>query len=252
MVRWFFLVLFLVLLIPLSGASDSSGVQWSVAAGKAFAELIRKESPRVWWDCGKKTPQAEWDARAQEIVLKTLEAMKTYDLNVNPVGVLAVGWNESRGNRCSIGPKARKSAKKLGLLPKGKTWREYNQQDLLTLLHDKRWISRGYKADIGLYQDVYPTYSRILDPKGDLQCLGKKRVPCRIPKPEELVTLEGSAAVGVHGMLARVYHFRTDKPWVFWPWRPRATYTRVVESTMKSMEKLIQKYLSEATGPLVS
>lgn len=208
---------------------------WITVAGKGFANEIRKESPKTWYDCGINTPQADWDARGMQIAEATARSMRRHRLKVDPCGVIAVAYNESRGNRCSIGPHPRKIAQKLNLLPKDKHWREYNQEDIINVLKDPKWISRRYKADVGVYQDVYPTYARIIDKQGDLQCYQRYNTKCRLPTPEELVDLTGSTEVGIHGMLARVLFFKTKEPWTYWPWTIRTTYSRAVENTRKKI-----------------
>jgi hypothetical protein len=212
------------------------------SVGWAFAELVKRESPRVWWDCGEKTPADQWHKRGEEIVQETMNAMYKKQLCVDPVGVVATAWNESRGNACSIGPRTRRAASKAGLLPKGKSWATYNREEILAILDSPKWISRGYVADVGVYQDVFPRYARILDKDGELTCLGKRKEPCRVPKTAELVQVSTSAEVGIHGMLSRYYFFRTREPWVYWPWTVRQSYSTAIKATIKNLNSLVQKY----------
>jgi hypothetical protein len=222
--------------------TQADAERFTQAAGWAFSEMVRKESPNTWWDCGQKTPAGNWQARGEEIVRDTIASMYRHQLCVDPVGVLATGYNESRGNVCSIGPRTRKAAHKLGLLPRGKGWATYTRDEILVVLNNPKWISRGYVADVGVYQDIYPRYARILDTDGNLLCLGQRRARCRVPKAEELVTLRTSAEVGIHGMLYRHYHFRTRTPWIYWPWTVRDSYSKAVKNTLKNLKTLIQKY----------
>jgi len=217
------------------------GKAWVVSAGRAFAAITRRESPKHWYDCGELTPAGEWNARGERIAEAALLAMKHHGLHVDPMGLLAVAWNESRGNACSIGPRTRARAEKMGLLPVGKTWREYTRADVLAVLDNPKWKERGNVADVGVWQDVYPPYARILDDSGDLTCLRPKNVRCRIPRTHELVTVETSAEVGVHGMLVRYFHFRTREPWLYWPWTIRDSYSRAVEATIKALNDEMKK-----------
>jgi hypothetical protein len=220
---------------------SKAGWRWIRDAGWAFAEMVKQESPKVWYDCGVITPQGEWHARGREIAEQTLRAMKRDGLKVDPTGVLAVAYIESRGNRCSIGPRTRAGAKSLGLAPEGKNWRTYNKEDILAILDNPKWKDRGRVADVGIYQDVFPRYARILDDGGSLKCVGPMRLPCRLPTTEELLTTKGSAQVGVHGMITRQYHFRTREPWIYWPWTTKLNYTKAVLGTKAKLEGLIKK-----------
>lgn len=221
--------------------TDSRAEEFAKVAGKSFAELIRKESPKTWYDCGSKTPLEDWDSRGIYLAKSTLLSMYSNKLCVDPLGVLSVAFNESRGNACSIGPRARKAAIKGGFLPSKKDWRTYTREELLSVLNNPKWVSRGYVADVGVYQDIYPRYARILDEKGDMSCLGSRHERCRIPRVEELVEVSSSAEIGIHGMLNRYYHFRTREPWIYWPWTVRESYSKAVRYTLERMRKTFKK-----------
>jgi hypothetical protein len=221
---------------PADRELTAKGQRWVKDAGRAFAAVIRHESPKIWWDCGEKTPLDQWDARGEKIAEATLIAMKRNGLRVDPMGLLAVAWNESRGNPCSIGPRTRARAEKMKLLPEGKAWFEYTREDVLAVLDNEKWQARNNVADVGLYQDVFPNYARIIDDGGDKRCLRPKNVACRVPRTAELVNIETSAEVGVHGMLVRYYHFRTREPWFYWPWTVKEKYSKQIAFTMKALE----------------
>lgn len=208
--------------------------EWAVKLAKGFTKTIKSES-KVWYDCGEQTPEDKWFDRSKEIAEETLKAMRRHHLRVDPCGIIATAYNESRGNRCSIGPRARNNAKKLRLLPNDKKWREYNQEDILKVLKSDKWVSKGYLADVGIYQDVWPAYARIIDNAGTLKCIRGHNMPCRIPLAEELLTVSGSAEIGIHGMLSRVYFFKTKEPWVYWPWTIRETYSKAIKRTMEAI-----------------
>jgi len=209
--------------------------EWVTKLAHGFTKTIKKESPNIWYDCGVQTPEKDWYSRSKEIATETMKAMRRHKLRVDPCGVIATAYNESRGNRCSIGPRTRNNAKKLGLYPEDKKWRELNQEDILKILKNEKWINRKYMADVGIYQDVYPNYARIIDNGGALKCIRGHNMPCRIPLPEELLTVAGSAEVGIHGMLSRFYFFKTKEPWFYWPWTVRANYSKAIAKTMKDI-----------------
>jgi hypothetical protein len=122
------------------------------------------------------------------------------------------------------------------LLPEGKAWFEYTREDVLAVLDNEKWKARKSLADVGVYQDVYPAYARILDDSGPLRCLRPNERPCRLPRTLELLTVEKSAEVGVHGMLVRYFHFRTREPWFYWPWTIKEKYSKQIAFTMKALE----------------
>jgi hypothetical protein len=56
-----------------------------------------------------------------------------------------------------------------------------------------------------------------------------------LPTIDELVSVPGGAAIGVHGMLVRRWHFNTTEPWWFWPWVPRARYNNAIVGIVARM-----------------
>jgi hypothetical protein len=214
---------------------------WVERAAVGFWEAIMDETPGGhWYDCGVATPFGERVPRAKALAETTLRTMHEHNLRVNPWGVMSVIFLESRGNPCSIGPNTRKNAEKLDLLPKDKDgnrkrWTQYTREDVLAVITNPTWVKRGYIADVGLVQDIFPKYARVLDSSGPLKCMGKLKAPCRIPTPEELVSVKGGAEIAVHGMLTRVEHFHTTSPWFFWSWVPRPRYSTNLAITIRRL-----------------
>lgn len=183
-----------------------------------FLKNIKRESNR-WYECGELTPEEDKSLRAEKIARYTLAALREYDLKwLNPWGVLAVMYSESRGDQCAIGPNSRKAARDLGLIGAEKPFNQWSRDDLEQVLTSPKWKkSRAViGADLGLGQQVWQRYARVLDPRGDDKC-GSKELRCRVPTLDEILSVERGPNVVATGMLTRSRWHRTQQPWAYWP-----------------------------------
>jgi hypothetical protein len=91
-------------------------------------------------------------------------------------------------------------------------------KDVKILLESPKWKkSRAHiGADLGLGQDVWQTYARVLDPEGDEKC-GRKDLACRVPTLDEILSYENGPRVVATGMVYRRYMYHSLQPWGFWP-----------------------------------
>lgn len=183
-----------------------------------FLRQIRSESPR-WWGCGVETPADEQRDRAERIARAVLDGQRDWDLRwLSPWAVMATIWSESRGDPCAIGPNSRKAAYDLRLVPDGRAWNKWRAEDVKALLEDPRWVKSRSRigADIGMGQEVWQRYARIMDKDGNLRC-GRKDLACRVPTLDEVLDYESGARVVLTGMVGRRYMYRNTAPWEHWP-----------------------------------
>jgi hypothetical protein len=180
--------------------------------GSGFLKAIKRENNK-WWECGKVTPKEDEPIRAEKIARDTLDALREYDLKwLNPWGVMAVIFSESRGDHCAIGPNSRKAAKDLKLVDEDKPFNQWSKEDIESVMSDPKWKRSRAKigADLGLGQQIWQRYARILDPKGGLYC--------RIPTLDEILSVETGPKVVATGMLTRKIQHRGDiRAWNYWP-----------------------------------
>ena len=183
-----------------------------------FLKRINSESPK-WYECGILTPEGDKILRAEKIARYNLDAIRKYDLRwLNPWGVLAVMYSESRGDECAIGPNSRHAARDLKLVDPEKPFNQWTKNDVVTLLNHPKWRkSRAtIGADLGLGQQVWERYARILDAGGNEFC-GSKQLRCRVPTLDEILSVENGPRVVATGMLTRSKWYRTIRPWQHWP-----------------------------------
>lgn len=213
-----------------SALGDSQIVQSSLPtfspAGEKLVERMRdgflntiKQESSKWYECGQLTPKEEKPLRAEKIARYTLAALREYDLKwLNPWGVLAVMYSESRGDQCAIGPNSRKAARDLGLIDDEKPFNQWTKEDIATIFDNPKWKKARGKigADLGLGQQVWKRYARILDPNGNDKC-GTKALKCRVPTLDEILSVENGPRVVATGMLTRNIWHRSKRPWEFWP-----------------------------------
>lgn len=185
---------------------------------EGFLGQIRRESPK-WWGCGVATPLDEQPERADRIARGVLAAMREHDLRwLSPWAVVSTIWSESRGDPCAIGPNSRKAARDLGLVPEDRAFNRWTAEDVRALLEHPRWKRSRDRigADIGMGQEVWQRYARILDPEGDLRC-GKRDLACRVPTLDEVMRYDSGAKVVITGMVHRRWMYRNTQPWEHWP-----------------------------------
>lgn len=183
-----------------------------------FLKTINRESNK-WYECGQLTPAEEKSNRAEKIARYTLSAIREYDLKwLNPWGVLAVMYSESRGDQCAIGPNSRKAARDLGLIDDEKPFNQWTKADIAEIFDHPKWKKARGKigADLGLGQQVWKRYARILDPNGTDKC-GSKELKCRVPTLDEILSVENGPRVVATGMLTRKIWHRDVRAWTFWP-----------------------------------
>lgn len=183
-----------------------------------FLRTINRESNK-WYECGQLTPNKEKSDRAEKIARYTLAAIREYDLKwLNPWGVLAVMYSESRGDQCAIGPNSRKAARDLGLIDADKPFNQWTRDDIAEIFDNPKWKKARGKigADLGLGQQVWKRFARILDPKGDDKC-GSKELRCRVPTLDEILSVENGPRVVATGMLTRKIWHRDARAWSYWP-----------------------------------
>jgi hypothetical protein len=197
---------------------SSRGEQLVSRMAGGFLAAIHRESPK-WWDCGVETPKEAQAARADRIARHVLAGMREFDAKwLSPWAVIAVIWSESRGDVCAIGPNSRKAARDLGLIPEDRIFNRWTADDVRTLLESPRWQKSRAKigADIGMGQEIWQRYARILDPQGELRC-GKQELACRIPTLSEVLSYKNGARVTITGMTYRRWMYRNTQPWENWP-----------------------------------
>jgi len=215
-------VLLLVTTAP-SFAQTKSDLKNELAAG--FVRAIKAESV-TWYECGEKTPKEKWDQRAFELVEAILDALAEFDVKINPWGVLGTVFNESRGNRCAIGPNPRKVAHARNLVNRS-DWRLWTEHDVLKVVKSPDWNDRP--ADLGLGQVVWRRFARIEED-------GK----VRIPTVEEMLSLKDGARIVAYAMKQRMKYKHNRRwrnlPWYFWPGvKANFSYGRKVAYTVKKM-----------------
>jgi hypothetical protein len=165
------------------------------------------------------TPREDQSARADRIARQVLAALRDYDLRwLSSWAVIGTIWSESRGDYCAIGPNSRKAARDLGLIPEDRIFNRWSADDVKVLLESPKWKkSRAHiGADLGLGQDVWQTYARIMDPHGKKRC-GRKDLPCRVPTLDEIMSYENGSRVVATGMVYRRWMYRNTQPWEHWP-----------------------------------
>jgi hypothetical protein len=183
-----------------------------------FLKNIKQESSK-WYECGQLTPEEDKPLRAEKIARYTLAALREYDLKwLNPWGVLAVIYRESRGDQCAIGPNSRKAARNLKIIEENKPFNQWTKEDIETVFDNPKWKRARGKigADLGLGQQVWKRYARILDTQGNDKC-GSKDLRCRIPTLEEILSVENGPRVVATGMLTRKIWHRDVRAWTYWP-----------------------------------
>lgn len=172
---------------------------------QGFVRAIDRES-NVWYECGRRTPRKQWLSRSEKLAQAVLSAMGEYDLKVNPWGVMATIYKESRGNRCSIGPNPRKIARKYKLVA-DKPFNAWTEEEITSVLKNRKFGRR--LADLGLGQVVWKKFARIKDKRGT-----------RIPTIKEMLDLDNGARIVVLSMKHRrqwknLGRFR-KMPWLVW------------------------------------
>jgi hypothetical protein len=204
---------------------------------EGFLTAIRRESPK-WWGCGVETPKEEQLARADRIARGILDGQREWDLRwLSPWAVIATVWSESRGDPCAIGPNSRKAARDLGLVPEDRIFNRWSADDVKALLENPKWKKSRAKigADIGLGQEVWQRYARILDPNGDLRC-GRKDLACRVPTLDEVLSYKNGPRVVITGMVHRRWMYRNTQPWMHWPGSIRSlSYGMKIARLVQSM-----------------
>lgn len=194
------------------------GEQLVARMAKGFLGEIHRESPK-WWDCGVETPKEAQAARADRIARHVLAAQREFNTTwLSSWAVIAVIWSESRGDVCAIGPNSRAAAREMGLIPEDRIFNRWTADDVRTLLESPQWKKSRAKigADIGMGQEIWQRYARILDPNGDLRC-GKRDLPCRVPTLSEVLNYRDGARVTITGMTYRRWMYRNTQPWEHWP-----------------------------------
>lgn len=181
-------------------------------------KVIKRESNK-WYECGELTPDENKPERAEKIARYTLDALREYNLTwLNPWSVLGVIYSESRGDQCAIGPNSRKAAVALKLIDPEKPFNQWTKEDVVSLMEHPKWKKgRGHiGADLGLGQQIWERYARILDPKGTDRC-GNKALTCRVPTLNEILSVENGPRVIATGMLTRKMWHRDIRAWAYWP-----------------------------------
>lgn len=193
--------------------------------GDGWLRLVNNESPQ-WYECGVMTPKEDKAFRAEKLARYTLDALREHNLPwLNPWSILAVMYRESRGDQCAIGPRSREAARELGLIPADKKFNQWTKDDVVNLMNNPKWKkSRSIiGADLGLGQQVWERYARILAPEGKDTC-GGRNYKCRVPTIDEILSVEVGPRVVVTGMLSRSRMYHTQRPWEFWPGRIKSPY----------------------------
>lgn len=201
-----------------------------------FLKKTRGESKR-WWGCGEETPESDQPERAERIARNVLAAMREFDLHwLSHWAVIGTIWKESRGDPCAIGPNSRKAAKKLGLVPDDRIFNRWSAEEVKALLENPKWKkSRSViGADLGLGQEVWQRYARILDPNGNKSC--GKGLACRVPTLDEILSYEHGPRVVATGMVYRRHLYREMQPWLHWPGNVRdLSYGMRIERIVQEM-----------------
>jgi len=177
-------------------------------AGKGFAQAVGLEKAS-WYDCGKVTPVDEYETRGIYIARCLKDALDEVGL-FDPQylwGSLAIVFQESRGNACSIGPNSRSWAKDNSVLNLKKHWTRFDKEDVLRVVDSKKFKTRRVGADAGIGQTIFPHNSEIYD-------MTSKAV--RLVTTEELFTVEWGARTLAFHMLENTQLSKT-KPWYYWP-----------------------------------
>jgi len=190
-----------------------------------FVKALEREGAE-WYECGKSTPREQWSDRASKLADSLLSAMGDYDTKINPWGVWGVVYNESRGNRCAIGPNPRKTAYRKRLIEK-KNWRLWTEKEVLGVMSHRSMRKRP--ADLGVGQVVWKKFARL-----------KENGIVRVPTVEEMLSIDAGMKVVAYSMWHRTkykYNYSWKRmPWLFWPGRkPHLPYGRQIAMIVKNM-----------------
>ena len=214
-----------------------AGEQLIARMRDGFLKVIRKESTK-WYACGVATPEEDKALRAEKIARYTLDAMREYNTTwLNPWAPLAVIYSESRGDQCAIGPNSRKAARELNLIDPSKPFNGWTKDDIVNVINHPKWKKSRAKigADLGLGQQVWQRYARVLDPDGKHFC-GSKDLRCRVPSLDEILSVEDGPRVITTGMITRNKMFRSKRPWEFWPGARRSlSYDIKITSIIRAL-----------------
>jgi hypothetical protein len=201
---------------------SAAGEKLVVRMAEGFLRKTRKES-KQWWKCGVSTPEDEQPARADLLARHVLAGMREYNINWIPAwAVMGTIWSESRGDSCAIGPNSRKAARGLGLVPADRIFNRWTADDVKAVMEDPKWKkARAHiGADLGLGQQVWERYARIIDPMGNKKCgIG---FYCRVPTLDEILSDRDGAKAVITGMVYRRFMYRSLEPWAFWPGNVRS------------------------------
>lgn len=202
-----------------------------------FLKAINRESPK-WWGCGVETPKGEQHVRAERIARSVLAGMRDYDAKwLSAWAVMGVIWSESRGDICAIGPNSRAAARDLKLIPEDRIFNRWTAADVRTLLENPKWKKSRARigADIGLGQEIWQRYARILDPNGEKRC-GTRELACRVPTLDEVLQYDSGAKIVITGMTYRRWMYRNTQPWEHWPGSVRSlSYGMKIARLVQSM-----------------
>lgn len=192
---------------------------------QGFTRALRKEG-QVWYECGVKTPKEDWEKRASVMAEHLLNGLDEFKLKINPWGVWGVIYNESRGNRCAIGPNPRKIAYKRKLIEQ-KNWRLWTEEEVLKVMNHRRMKNRP--ADLGIGQIVWKKLARI-----------EENGKIRIPTIKEMLSVKEGTRIVAYSMRQRIKYKYNKKykrmPWLFWPGRrPHLSYGHKVATTVSRM-----------------
>ena len=151
---------------------------------------------------------------------------KAIKVKINPWGVWGVIYNESRGNRCAIGPNPRKIAYQKKLIGQ-KNWRLWTEEEVLRVMSHKRMKNRP--ADLGVGQVVWKKFARL-----------KENGVVRVPTIKEMLSVETGTRIVAYSMWQRTKYKLNRRwqhmPWLFWPGRrPHVNYGRHVAHIVKNM-----------------
>lgn len=187
-----------------------SKMDWDLVS--RLAEGIRQFHSRnddlYWYECGKRYTKKQADRAAFEwarTVVHACALVSDDDIKLNPWMVAGTIANESRFDRCSLGPGPREQAEKLGFIKPSRRTLSRNRAQIERYLSSRTWRNLPQNGvDIGGLQ-VLSGYISLT--------------------PDRMMTLDP-------GLYAQVRHMRQrsewcrhkDRPWGCWPGRYTAWY----------------------------
>lgn len=162
-----------------------------------------------WWECGIFYDD-ENDVREKAMLYAYTIVKASYEVSdpvyykdgwmMNPWGFAGMVWNESSFDRCAFGLHPRMKAYELGLIKRSKLTFSHTEAEVLSAVRSDKMQEHFNKTgfDLGVAQLLSRFYPR--------------------PKDyENMLSLHGGTMEGARTMRDHARHYKTTRPWRYWP-----------------------------------